>query len=194
MTDDRRQINLRSNNTHGCKLTISTSFNPLPLLKSFYSLTFEFLKINLENNETKYHGRLQNVFSFFAHMKLIKRETNGPSASHCRIWKNVLNIFQVFDSRVGDAEIIIIFLSQQGLEFLSNSEHWYADDTSKVCPEVFFQVYTVHAQQGGRIFPCFLPNKMEDTYTRFFRELFNHINGNDPNEWPHFVRLWKKCN
>ena len=46
--------------------------------------------------------------------------------------------FLLFDSGVGDAERILIFLSQQGLEFLSNSEHWYADGTFKVCPEVFF--------------------------------------------------------
>ena len=91
--------------------------------------------------------------------------------------------FLLFDSGVGDAERILLFSSQQGLQFLSNSQHWYADGTFKVCPEVFFQVYTVHAQQGGRIFPCsfaLLPNKTEGTYTRLFRELFNHVNGNSP--------------
>ena len=93
--------------------------------------------------------------------------------------------FLIFDSGVGDAERILIFSSQQGLQLLSNSEHWYGDGTFKVCPEVFFQVYMVHAQQGGRIFPCvfgLLPNKTEGTYTRFFHELFNHRNGNGPND------------
>lgn len=90
--------------------------------------------------------------------------------------------FLLFDSGVGDAERILLFSSQQGLQFLSNSQHWYADGTFKVCPEVFYQVYTVHAQRGGRIFPCsfaLLPNKTEGTYTRLFRELFNHVNGPD---------------
>ena len=93
--------------------------------------------------------------------------------------------FLLFDSGVGNAERILLFSSQQGLQFLSNSQHWYADGTFKVCPEVFFQAYTVHAQQGRRIFPCsfaLLPNKTEGTYTRLFRELFNHVNGNSPDD------------
>ena len=35
--------------------------------------------------------------------------------------------FLIFDSSVGNAERIILFLSQQRLEILSNSEHWYAN-------------------------------------------------------------------
>ena len=55
---------------------------------------------------------------------------------------------------------------------MSNSEHWYAYGTFKVCPELFFQAYTAHAQQGRRIFRCvfgLLLNKMEGTYTRLWR-------------------------
>ena len=91
--------------------------------------------------------------------------------------------FLLYDSGNGDPERIIIFSSQQAIQFMSDSEHWFADGTFKVCPDIFFQVYTVHAQQEGRIFPCIfglLPNKTEATYTRFFREVFNNINGIGP--------------
>ena len=87
--------------------------------------------------------------------------------------------FLIFDSGVGDLNRIFIFASPQGLQLLSNSQHWYADGTFKVCPELFFQLYTVHAQQDGRIFPCIfslLQNKTENTYTRFFTEVFNRTN------------------
>ena len=87
--------------------------------------------------------------------------------------------FLIFDSGVGDQERIFIFASDVGLRFLSESEHWYADETFKVCPELFYQLYTVHGQRDGSIFPCvfaLLPNKTQATYTRFFRELFNWLN------------------
>jgi hypothetical protein len=91
--------------------------------------------------------------------------------------------FLIFDSGIGDLNRILIFASPQGLQFLSNSQHWYADGTFKVCPELFFQLYTIHAQQEGKIFPCIfslLPNKTENTYTRFFTEVLNHTNA--PND------------
>ena len=81
--------------------------------------------------------------------------------------------FLFYDSGVGDADTIFIFSSQQANQFLSNSEHWFADCTFKVCPELFYEVYVVHAE--GRVFPCvfgLLPNKTETTCTRFFQEIF----------------------
>ena len=86
--------------------------------------------------------------------------------------------FLVFDSGIGDPERIFIFASNLGLQFLYECDHWYADVTFKVCPEVFYQVYTFHSQQRGRTFPYvygFLPNKTEATYTRFFQITFHSI-------------------
>ena len=79
--------------------------------------------------------------------------------------------FLVYDSGVGDKERILIFASQDALQFLADSEHWYADGTFKVCLEIFFQLYTIHGQCDGRIFPCvfsLLPNENENTYNRLF--------------------------
>ena len=94
------------------------------------------------------------------------------------------NQFLVHDSGFGDEERILIFASQQGLRFLVHSDHWYADGTFKVCPELSFQVYNVHGQRDGKIFPCvcaLLPNKTEATYNRFFLQLFNVVNGDATN-------------
>ena len=55
--------------------------------------------------------------------------------------------FLVFDSGVRDPKRIFVFASEQGRQFLAESEHWYADGTFKVCPELFFQLYTVYGQR-----------------------------------------------
>ena len=47
-----------------------------------------------------------------------------------------------------------------------------------MCPQVFFQVYTIHAQVNGQVLPCvfsLLPNKAERTYDRLFQEIINLI-------------------
>ena len=72
------------------------------------------------------------------------------------------------------------------MQFLADSEHCYADCTFRVCQEIFLQLYTLHGQREGRIFPCvfsLLPNKNQNTYNRLFEQLFQHVNnlGNDPN-------------
>ena len=87
--------------------------------------------------------------------------------------------FLMCDSGVRDEERIFIFASQDALQFLVDSEHWYADGTFRVCPEIFFQFYTIHGVLDGRVFPCvfpFLPNKNENTYKRLFEQLFQLVN------------------
>ena len=100
----------------------------------------------------------------------------------------------VYDSDVGDEERIFIFASQDALRSLVDSKRWYADGTFRVCPEIFFQLYTIHDQRDGRIFPCvfsLLPNKNENTYNRLFEQLFQLVNnlGNGANDvLVHFER------
>ena len=43
-----------------------------------------------------------------------------------------------------------------------------------MCPEIFFQLLTVHAKFNERTFPCvyaLLPNKRKETHDAFYREL-----------------------
>ena len=82
--------------------------------------------------------------------------------------------FLLLDSGVDDPERFFIFGTNRGLQLLGQSQHWYADGTFKVCPQVFFQVYTIHAQVNGQVLPCvfsLLPNKVERTYDYFRRLL-----------------------
>ena len=92
--------------------------------------------------------------------------------------------FLIFDSGQGDADRISIFGTNQSLQLLSQSQNWFGDGTFKVCPQIFFQIYTIHAQINGRILHCIyalLPNKTEETYTRLFREVEQHV-ANSPTD------------
>ena len=72
--------------------------------------------------------------------------------------------FLFFDSRVVDQNRLILFGIEHAIEQLRESSHWFAYGTFKVCPNLFFQVYTLHALENGRSFPYIyglLSNKTE---------------------------------
>ncbi|CAF1122404.1 unnamed protein product [Brachionus calyciflorus] len=50
--------------------------------------------------------------------------------------------FLLFDTN--DSERIISFASDMQLHILSNSKRWHVDGTFKSCPEIFYQVFTIH--------------------------------------------------
>ena len=90
--------------------------------------------------------------------------------------------FLLFDSGVGDAERLFILGSPQATQLLTQSTHWFCDGTFKVVPELFYQMYTIHAEVREKIFPIYalLPNKTQINYTRLLREVSNVVNGASP--------------
>ena len=92
--------------------------------------------------------------------------------------------FLKFDSGQDDADIIFIFETNHSVQLLSQSQNWFGAETFSGCADIFFQIYTIRAQINGHILSCIyalLPNKTEDTYTRLFRELEQHV-ANSPND------------
>ena len=63
--------------------------------------------------------------------------------------------FLIFDSGQGDADRIFIFGTDQSLQLLSQSQNWFGDGTFKVCPQMFFQIYTIHACSPNVCSPTF---------------------------------------
>ena len=52
------------------------------------------------------------------------------------------------------------------------------DGTLKLCPEIFYEIYTIHALNNNQVFPCvfgLLPNKNEVTYNVLLREVRNAV-------------------
>ena len=71
----------------------------------------------------------------------------------------------------GDAERILIFSTQDNLTHLTAATTVYGDGTFYTCPDLFTQLYTLHAFVDGAIYPliyALLPGKGVTVYTRFF--------------------------
>ena len=52
--------------------------------------------------------------------------------------------FLLFDSGVGDVNLLIIFATNDAIPLFGTSPNWFMDGTFKVFPEIFFQIYTIH--------------------------------------------------
>ena len=62
---------------------------------------------------------------------------------------------------------MLMFSTDANLRHLSNADTWFCDGTFKSCPKLFKQIYTVHAQVDGEMFPLaytLLPDKKQTTY------------------------------
>lgn len=82
--------------------------------------------------------------------------------------------FLLFDSGVGDINRILIFGTAKTSSLLAQSPNWFMDGTFAIVPELFFQLYTVHALIAGDVISCLyclLPNKSRETYQRLFIEI-----------------------
>ena len=77
--------------------------------------------------------------------------------------------FLLHDSGPDHLPRMIIFATDEALEILSSSDHWFGDGTFEVGPFIFLQLYTIHDIRNGRLIPCafaLLPNKRQVTYNR----------------------------
>ena len=74
----------------------------------------------------------------------------------------------------GDDSRIILFATDDDLETLCSSDHWFGDGTFEVSPSIFFQLYTIHAICNEQIMLCvfaLLPNITQIMYGRLGLEI-----------------------
>ena len=82
--------------------------------------------------------------------------------------------FLLYDSGFGDINRVILFATSKMLSILKASHYWFADGTLKVAPQQFYQLYTIHAEKDGYVFPCvysLVTKKDELTYMKIMRKL-----------------------
>uniref|UniRef100_A0A6P7FYN1 Uncharacterized protein LOC114332088 n=1 Tax=Diabrotica virgifera virgifera TaxID=50390 RepID=A0A6P7FYN1_DIAVI len=82
--------------------------------------------------------------------------------------------FLLWDSGAEDPNRILMFGTQENLDILQQNRHWFVDGTFKVAPELFVQVFTIHALVENTCMPLvyvLLQNKSEITYVRVFQKL-----------------------
>ena len=68
---------------------------------------------------------------------------------------------------------------------LANSTQWFGDGTFKFCPEIFFQIYTIHALSNHGVWPCvfgLFPSKPEAVYIQFLTRICSAVRNNNDND------------
>ncbi|KAG7159283.1 hypothetical protein Hamer_G026698, partial [Homarus americanus] len=88
-----------------------------------------------------------------------------------------------FDSDENDLNRLLVFATDKGLDDLVHVKHWASDGTFKCCPNIFYQLYTLHVQVGKFSVPrlfALLPNKTQETYTRLCPRLLELRPGLNP--------------
>ena len=91
------------------------------------------------------------------------------------------NFLQYDSGTNSEDQRILIFGTTSNIEMLSTSNIWLADGTFKTAPNLFYQLYVIHALKGGpnifedgHLLPCLfvlLTNKSEDIYARIWKEI-----------------------
>ena len=62
----------------------------------------------------------------------------------------------------GERDKIIIFSTTENLNSLASADDVFVGETFHTCPQLFYQIFTIHATRYGRHFPlvyCLLPSK-----------------------------------
>lgn len=79
--------------------------------------------------------------------------------------------FLLHDSGPEDGDQrLLVFATDASLDRLERYGHWFLDGTFKCVPRLFAQLYTIHVSCDGTVLPAvfaLLPNKQQQTYTRF---------------------------
>ena len=81
------------------------------------------------------------------------------------------DLFLQFDSGQDDPERYLIFTTDNNLEYLNNNSCWYIDGTFDSCPNLFYQMLTIHVLANGRNLPCIyalLTSKKQSAYKSIF--------------------------
>ncbi|CAF1345379.1 unnamed protein product [Rotaria sordida] len=69
---------------------------------------------------------------------------------------------------------LIIFTTKTNLSILKQNKHWFADGTFKVCPDNYYQLFTLHAMMTNAIIPLvygLLIGKSAEDYNSFFEKV-----------------------
>ena len=69
---------------------------------------------------------------------------------------------------------ILVFASDEQIDILQNTDDFLVDGTFKVVPEMFYQLYIIHAVYRDHVVPVIyslLRKKSKDTYRRLINEI-----------------------
>jgi hypothetical protein len=83
--------------------------------------------------------------------------------------------FFSYDSGFGLNNRFVVFYSDFSVDVLRKANCWVVDGTFRMCPDNFYQLFTIHAYVGEKTVPSIyflLDSKSEDIYSKIFSYLF----------------------
>ncbi|XP_068226404.1 uncharacterized protein [Palaemon carinicauda] len=96
-------------------------------------------------------------------------EINLPEEFETKTIGSAKERFLLYDE--SDSHEILIFASETMLDILATASHWMCDGKFKMVPQLFYQLYTIHAIKSEYLFACvyiLLTNKTKETYKKAF--------------------------
>ena len=87
--------------------------------------------------------------------------------------------FLFWDSGKDDPQQLFVFCTDRNIDTLEQNAHWFMDGTFKVVPELFVQLFTIHAVVDNRALPMVYVLLQAD-YERVFHKLLESRNTLSP--------------
>ncbi|CAF3408991.1 unnamed protein product [Rotaria socialis] len=110
-------------------------------------------------------------------MQTIRRQRQTPiTTSTDRLSGDLRKTYRGEEFLLHEEEHMIIFTTKSNLTALKQSKHWFADGTFKVCPNDFYQLFTLHALMTSTIIPLvygLLIGKSSNDYSGFFKKVLD---------------------
>ena len=115
-------------------------------------------------------GQLPNTETL---LRTIRRQRQGEASNPDNGLPDHLKVTHRGDNFVlHEDKTLIIFTTDSNLSVLKSCKHWFADGTFKVCPEDFYQMFTLHGLFKSQIIPLvygLLIGKKTSDYDQFFK-------------------------
>ncbi|CAF3646667.1 unnamed protein product [Rotaria socialis] len=113
-------------------------------------------------------------------MLMIRRQRTAEAVdANGRLPDKLRKTYRDEDFILHEDNKLIIFTTQSNLSILKQNKHWFADGTFKVCPDDYYQLFTLHAMMTNAIIPLvygLLIGKSSEDYNLFFEKVLEQDN------------------
>ncbi|CAF3062688.1 unnamed protein product [Rotaria socialis] len=110
-------------------------------------------------------------------LRTIRRQRPAPSTNNDnQLPDNLKQTDRGENFVLHEDEKLIIFTTGTNLSVLKTCKHWFVDGTFKVCPEDFYQMFTLHGLYKSQVIPLvygLLVGKKTTDYDHFFRRIMD---------------------
>ncbi|CAF4868496.1 unnamed protein product, partial [Rotaria socialis] len=110
-------------------------------------------------------------------LRTIRRQRQGPPMnSNNQLPDHLKQTDRGENFVLHEDEKLIIFTTATNLSVLKTYKHWFVDGTFKVCPEDFYQMFTLHGLLKSQIIPLvygLLVGKKTTDYDHFFQRIMD---------------------